>query len=81
MRPPGIGQLDQAIAFDPPREAARITILPQPVQPLQTLGFSRPIRAIEGAHWSPVFISSNVSNRGTRSMISFAAPFNPVPRV
>jgi hypothetical protein len=31
--------------------------------------------------YSEGVISSNVSNRGTRSMISFAAPFNPVPRV
>ena len=31
--------------------------------------------------YSEGIMSSNVSNRGTRSMISFAAPFNPVPRV
>jgi hypothetical protein len=31
--------------------------------------------------YSAGVISSNVSNRGTRSITSFAAPFNPVPSV
>ena len=31
--------------------------------------------------YSAGVISSNVSNRGTRSIPSFAAPFNPVPSV
>jgi hypothetical protein len=56
-------------------------ISPRPVRPFKPWGFSRPILAIEGAHRSPVFISSNVSNSGARSMTSFAAPFNPVPSV
>lgn len=39
------------------------------------------VPAIRIGHCSPVFISSNVSNRGIRSITSFAAPFNPVPSV
>ena len=36
---------------------------------------------IGAGYSSPVFISSNVSNKGTRSITSFAALFNPVPNV
>src|SRR3981081_3767550 len=41
----------------------------------------RSFLAVGIGYSSPVFICSNVSNSGTRSITSLAAPFNPVPSV